>query len=174
MIRKSTQCAKCRYTPDSIRGRDDLSGALCVGETVHLPVENEIPAPRVLVSERDIEPSSQDNVILLERRRGRRRIGHVDIAKRILPPQPLAQFGYAAEIEGPSIFAGVTEVGEEVQLLSDKSRCAQLVTELLPKRQGREVAAQSRVVLFRIVQTAKEIQRGAVAFYRVKPETAAQ
>src|ERR1700674_142481 len=174
MIRDSTRRVMCRHTPDSIRGRDELSGAQCVGETVRLPVENGIPAPRVLVSEGNIEPSSQDNVILLERRRGRRRIGHIDIAKRILPPQPLAQFGHAAEIEGPTIFAGVTEVGEEVQLLSDKSRCAQLMTELLSKCQGREIAAQSRVVLFRVVQTAKEIQCGAVAFYSVKPETAAQ
>src|ERR1700686_317786 len=100
MIRDSTRRVKCRYTPDSIRGRDELSGALCVGETARLPVENEIPAPCVLVGERDIEPTSQDNVILLERRRGRRRIGHVDIANRIMPPHPLAQFGHAAEIEG--------------------------------------------------------------------------
>ena len=41
-------------------------------------------------------------------------IGHVDIAERILPSQPFAQLGDAAEIEGRAILPGIAEVGEEV------------------------------------------------------------
>jgi hypothetical protein len=71
-----------------------------------------------LGSEREIQSGGQDNVIFLEGRRGRRRIGHVDFTERILPSQPLAQLGDAAEVEGYAILPSVAEVGEQVQLLS--------------------------------------------------------
>src|SRR5271166_965391 len=48
------------------------------------------------------------------------------------------------------------------------------MSELFAERQGREIASESRVALFRIVQPAKKVEGGAAAFYGVEPEAAAQ
>ena len=50
----------------------------------------------------------------------RGRIGDVDISERVLPSQPFADLGHRAEIEGRAVFAGVIEVGEEVQLFGQQ------------------------------------------------------
>src|ERR1700685_3302181 len=87
------------------------------------PARAGAPAPTfLLVSEGEIQPGCKDNVICLEGRRARRlrrRIGHIDIAERILPCQPLADLSHGAEIESRAILPGFPEakVGKEFHLL---------------------------------------------------------
>src|SRR4029077_17610126 len=64
--------------------------------------------------ERDVQPGGEDHVILLL---ARRRIGHIDVAKLILPSQSLADLGYGAKGKGPAILPRVREIGEKVQRL---------------------------------------------------------
>ena len=53
---------------------------------------------------RKIQARREQNVVLLG---ARRRIGYINVAKRILPSQPLADLGHGAKVECPSILASV-------------------------------------------------------------------
>src|SRR3981081_2988381 len=101
------------------------------------------PCAFLLVREREVQPGGQNDIVFLERGRGGWRVCNVNIAERILPSQPLAQLGDAAEGEGHAILSGVAEVREEVQLLSKERRCAQVVAELLPESKSCKIALEN-------------------------------
>ena len=128
------------------------------------------------VSERHIQPGGQDDVILFERRRARRlnrRIGHVDIAERILPSQPLADLGYAAKIDGRSILPNILrKVGIVVGLFSNDGRSAKFVAQFLSHRESQEAVCDRDVILSRVVWACQEVQRCLVALDGVESQTA--
>ena len=126
------------------------------------------------MGEREIQPGGQDYVILLERRGGYRRIGHVDIAERILPSQPLAQLGDAAEVEGHTILPAIAEVRVEIQLLGEKSRSSQLAAQFFSERKGHEAVRNRIVVLSRIVWADQKIQRCFVRIDGVESQSSPQ
>src|SRR5579863_5135624 len=114
------------------------------------------------MSKGDVQPGGQDNIILLQRRCGRRRIGYVDIAKSILPSQPFAQFSYAAEVKGHAILAGIAEVGKKVKFLRDHCRCAKFLAELFAQSDGKKITLKSNVTLSRVGGPKEEVQSGSV------------
>jgi len=62
------------------------------------------------MGKRDIQSGGELNIVLLA---SRRRVGHVDISKGVLPAQPLTDLGDRAKVKGRTIFAGVVQIGEE-------------------------------------------------------------
>lgn len=64
------------------------------------------------MGEREIQPRGESDVILLLSKRW---IGDVNIAERILPSEPLADFSNGTEIEGCTVFPTLAEIWEDIQ-----------------------------------------------------------
>ena len=121
---------------------------------------------------RKIQARSKQNIVLLS---SRRRIGHIDVAERVLPPQPLADLGHSAEVECRAILAGVIQIREEVELLAQQGVHPQLVVQFFAHRHGGKAAAGQRSVFFTgVVKAAKQVQRGADIVDRVPAQAAAK
>src|SRR5882762_2109535 len=128
--------------------------------------------PRASMHKRKIQARSKQNIVLLS---SRRRIGHIDVAERVLPPQPLADLGHSAEVECRAILAGVIQIREEVELLAQQGVHPQLVVQFFAHRHGGKAAAGQRSVFFTgVVKAAKQVQRGADIVDRVPAQAAAK
>src|SRR5579872_4830697 len=114
------------------------------------------------MSKGDVQPGGQNNVILLQRRCGRRRIGYVDIAEGILPSQPFAQFGYAAEVKRYAILTGIAEVGKKIKFLRDHCRCPEFLAKFFPQSDSEKITLKSNVTLSGVGGPNQEIQSGSV------------
>ena len=121
---------------------------------------------------RKIQARGEQNVVLLGTRR---RIGYINVAKRILPSQPLADLGHGAKVECPSILASVIQVREKVELLSQQRVHPQLVAQFLAHGYGSKASAgQGRVFFTGIVKAAEQVQCSAVILDHVHAQTAAE
>ena len=130
----------------------------------------------LLVSERHIQPGGQNNIVLLERRRAWRLyggVGHVDIAERILPSQPLADLRHAPKIDGGSILPKILrKVGVIVGLFSNDGRSSKFVAQFLSHRECHKAVCDRDVILSRVVWACQEVQRCLVALDGVESQTA--
>src|SRR5438270_7311227 len=90
--------------------------------------------------EGNIQARGQQHVILL---RPDRRIGNVDIAKLVLPAEPLADLGDGAEGEGETVVARVLDIGIEIQTLRQHRALAQLLVEFFAQGERDEAIGQS-------------------------------
>src|ERR1035441_333887 len=94
------------------------------------------PARRYdLVREGDVQACRENYVVLL---RAGRRVGDVDVAKLILPAQPLADLGYGAHVERPAVLARLLQVGVEVGILRQNGAFAEFVVQFLAEGESNE------------------------------------
>src|SRR5579862_4932074 len=69
-----------------------------------------------LMRERNVDSRGEQHVVGLL---SRRRIGHVNIPKAVLPSKPLADFRDGAKAKRRAVLAGVVEVRENIALFRD-------------------------------------------------------
>ena len=117
------------------------------------------------MGEGKVQPGSQNDIIFLQRGRGGRRIGAIDIAEGILPSQPFARILVTLpRVEGYAILAGIAEVREKVKFLRSQGRCAEFTAEFLAQSDGKKIPLQSNVTFSRIVRANQKVQRGSIKF----------
>src|SRR5580692_2678879 len=93
---------------------------------------------RELVGERDIQTGRKLDVVPLNFRHRRGRIGVKNISKRVLPAQPLIHFGDRSYVDCAAVLTGVAEVGVKQEALRNDRALPELMREGITQRQGRQ------------------------------------
>ena len=83
----------------------------------------------------DVQAGGEDEIVVFS---AYGRIRDVDVAKLILPSQPLVQLRHRPEVKGKAVLASLLQVGKQACTLGDHGALGQLLVEFLTQGEGGE------------------------------------